>query len=140
MKELNAFDLDRYAIAEKAKRQAKVLDTNEEVVQSSRRNDEKTKKSVLMRVKGDADDYRFFPDPDIPPLHIDENWNERIRKEIPELPDARRERYVNDMDLPAYDAEVLTATKEMSDFVDETVELGADVKQASNWTNDDLQG
>src|SRR5699024_12707621 len=63
-----------------------------------------------------------------------------IRKEIPELPDARRERYVNDMDLPAYDAEVLTATKEMSDFFEETVELGADVKQASNWIMGDLQG
>ena len=140
LKNLNSFAFVRDGIAEEAKRQAKVLDANEEVVQSSRRYDEKTKKSVLMRVKGDADDYRFFPDPDIPPLHIDENWKERIRKEIPELPDARRERYVNDMDLPAYDAEVLTATKEMSDFFEETVELGADVKQASNWIMGDLQG
>lgn len=140
LKNLNSFAFVRDGIAEEAKRQAKVLDANEEVVQSSRRYDEKTKKSVLMRVKGDADDYRFFPDPDIPPLHIDENWKERIRKEIPELPDARRERYVNDMNLPAYDAEVLTATKEMSDFFEETVELGADVKQASNWIMGDLQG
>src|SRR5699024_1363987 len=111
-----------------------------EVVQSSRRYDEKTKKSVLMRVKGDADDYRFFPDPDIPPLHIDENWKERIRKEIPELPDAPRERYVNAMDLPAYDAVVLTATKVIADYYKETVELDADVKQASNWIMGDLQG
>src|SRR5699024_5782029 len=109
LKNLNSYFYAREGIAYEAMRQAIVLDANEEVVQSSRRYDEKTKKSVLMRVRGYADDYRIYPDPDIPPLHIDENWKERIRKEIPELPDARRERYVNDMDLPAYDAEVLTA-------------------------------
>src|SRR5699024_3483869 len=116
LKNLKSFALVRDGIAEEAKRQAKVLDANEEVVQSSRRYDEKTKKYVLMRVKGDENEYRIFPELNIPTIHINENWKERIRKEIPELPDARRLRYVNDMDLPAYDAEVLTATKEMSDF------------------------
>src|SRR5690625_6110040 len=79
LKNLNSFAFVRDGIAEEAKRQAKVLDANEDVVQSSRRYDEKTKKSVLMRVKGDADDYRFFPDSDIRPLHIDENCKERIK-------------------------------------------------------------
>lgn len=82
----------------------------------------------------------FFPDPDIPPLHIDEEWKERVRKEIPELPDARRARYIEEMDLPAYDAQVLTATKEMADFFEETVDHGADVKQVSNWLMGDLLG
>lgn len=140
LKNLNSFAFVRDGIAEEVKRQAKVLDAGEEVQQASRRYDEKTKKSVLMRIKGDADDYRFFPDPDIPPLHIDEEWKERIRKEIPELPDARRARYIEEMDLPAYDAEVLTATKEMADFFEETVGHGVDVKQVSNWLMGDLLG
>lgn len=140
LKNLNSFAFVRDGIAEEVKRQAKVLDAGEEVQQASRRYDEKTKKSVLMRIKGDADDYRFFPDPDIPPLHIDEEWKERVRKEIPELPDARRARYIEEMDLPAYDAQVLTATKEMADFFEETVDHGADVKQVSNWLMGDLLG
>src|SRR5699024_164753 len=90
------------------------------------------------RVKDDADDYRFFEDPDLVPLYIDDEWKERIRKEIPELPDARKARYIKDLDLPAYDAEVLTATKEMADFFEQTVDLGADVKQISNWLMGDL--
>lgn len=91
-----------------------------------------------MRVKGDADDYRFLPDPDLVPIFIDEDWKERIRKEIPELPDARRARYTSELDLPAYDAGVLTATIQMADFFEETVALGADVKQASNWIMGDI--
>lgn len=93
-----------------------------------------------MRVKSDADDYRFLPDPDLVPLYIDEEWKERIRKEIPELPDARRKRYVEELDLPEYDAGVITATKEMADFFEETVKLGADVKQASNWLMGEVSG
>lgn len=140
LKNLNSFAYVRDGIAEEAKRQAKMLDKGEVIQQETRRYDDKTKKSILMRIKGDADDYRFFPDPDIPPLHIDENWKERIRQEIPELPDARRARYIKEMSLPAYDAQVLTATKEMADFFEETVELGADVKQASNWLMGELLG
>src|SRR5699024_12263490 len=86
-----------------------------------------------MRVKDSADDYRFLPDPDIVPLHISEEWIERVRAEIPELPDARKQRYVEEFDLPAYDAEVLPATIEMANFFEEAVAEGADAKQASNW-------
>lgn len=140
LKNLNSFAFVRDGIAYEEKRQAKVLDEGGVIEQETRRYDDKSKKSILMRVKGDADDYRFFPDPDIPPLHIDDEWIERIRKEIPELPDARKTRYVKELDLPAYDAEVLTATIEMADFFEETVRLGADVKQASNWLMGDLLG
>ena len=86
-----------------------------------------------MRVKEAADDYRFINDPDLPEMHIDDEWKARIRAEIPELPDARKERYIEELDLPAYDAMVLTLTKEMSDFFEATVEAGADAKLASNW-------
>ena len=69
----------------------------------------------------------------LPEVHIDEEWKARIRAEIPELPDARKDRYINELDLPAYDAMVLTLTKEMSDFFEATVNAGADPKLASNW-------
>ncbi|MER2035618.1 MAG: Asp-tRNA(Asn)/Glu-tRNA(Gln) amidotransferase GatCAB subunit B, partial [Mammaliicoccus vitulinus] len=78
-------------------------------------------------------DYRYFPEPDLVPLYVDDEWKERVRKTIPDLPDVRKERYVNDLGLPAYDAHVLTLTKEMSDFFEEAIKHGADVKLTSNW-------
>lgn len=138
LKNLNSFAFVRSGLEHEEVRQAKVLSSGGIIEQETRRYDEKTKKTILMRVKGDADDYRFLPDPDLVPLHIDEEWKERIRQEIPELPDARKERYVADMDLSAYDAGVLTATIEMADFFEQTVKIGADVKLTANWLMGDL--
>ena len=87
----------------------------------------------MMRIKEGADDYRYFPEPDLVHFHIDDEWKERVRAEIPELPDARKKRYVDELGLPAYDAMVLTLTKEMSDFFEEVLAAGADAKLASNW-------
>jgi aspartyl-tRNA(Asn)/glutamyl-tRNA(Gln) amidotransferase subunit B len=84
-------------------------------------------------VKEGSSDYRYFPEPDIPRFAIDDEWIERVRETLPEMPQSRRARYMNDLGLPEYDAMVLTLTKEMSDFFDQTVEAGADAKQASNW-------
>src|SRR5699024_5953671 len=109
-----------------------------EILQETRRYDEKTRETILMRVKDNADDYRFFLEPDLMPLHIDEEWKERVRAEIPELPDARKKRYVEDIGLPAYDAEVLTSTKAMADFFEAAVKEDVDVKQVSNWLMGDL--
>ena len=86
-----------------------------------------------MRVKEGSSDYRYFPEPDIPNLEIDDAWVERVRQSIPEMPKARRLRYVNELGLPEYDAMVLTQTKEMSDFFEEMLNKKADAKQASNW-------
>ena len=86
-----------------------------------------------MRVKEGSDDYRYFPEPDLVKLHIDDEWKARVRAEIPELPDARKARYVSEFGLPAYDAAVLTQTITMADFFESTVKAGADAKQASNW-------
>ncbi|MBD7908484.1 Asp-tRNA(Asn)/Glu-tRNA(Gln) amidotransferase subunit GatB [Sporosarcina gallistercoris] len=133
LKNLNSFNFVRRGIANEVERQEKLLLTGEKIVQQTRRYDEATGQTVLMRVKGSANDYRFINDPDLPEIVIDEDWIERVRAEIPELPDARKNRYVNELDLPAYDAHVLTLTKEMSDFFDETVKAGADAKLASNW-------
>src|SRR5690606_11091728 len=83
--------------------------------------------------KEGSDDYRYFPEPDLVELYIDDEWKERVRASIPELPDQRKERYMNELGLPAHDAKVLTLTKEMADFFEATVEEGADAKLASNW-------
>ena len=69
-----------------------------------------------MRVKEGSDDYRYFPEPDLVELYIDDEWKQRVKDSIPELPDERRKRYIEELGLPAYDAKVLTLTKEMSDF------------------------
>lgn len=138
LKNLNSFAFVRDALEHEEKRQAKILSEGGSLEQETRRYDEKSKKTILMRVKNDADDYRFLPDPDIVPLTISDEWLERVRQEIPELPDERRERYVNELGLSEYDAGVITATIEMADFFEATVELGADAKQAANWLMGDL--
>ncbi|MFC4401672.1 Asp-tRNA(Asn)/Glu-tRNA(Gln) amidotransferase subunit GatB [Gracilibacillus xinjiangensis] len=133
LKNLNSFSFVQKGLEFEEKRQREVLLNGGEILQETRRYDEKTKETILMRVKEGSDDYRYFPEPDLVPLYIDDAWKERIRAEIPELPDARLARYVKDLDLPAYDAGVLTSTKEMSDFFEATIAAGADAKQASNW-------
>ncbi|ERL64211.1 Asp-tRNA(Asn)/Glu-tRNA(Gln) amidotransferase subunit GatB [Schleiferilactobacillus shenzhenensis] len=133
LKNLNSFAHVRDGLAYEEKRQAQVLMAGGEIRQETRRFDEPTGTTILMRVKEGSDDYRYFPEPDIPPFHIGQEWIDEIQKEIPEMPDKRRDRYVNDYGLPEYDAGVLTATKEMSDFFDATVKAGAPAKQAANW-------
>ncbi|MGD6817954.1 Asp-tRNA(Asn)/Glu-tRNA(Gln) amidotransferase subunit GatB [Metabacillus sp. 84] len=133
LKNLNSFNFVRKGLEHEEKRQAEVLLSGGIIEQETRRFDESTGKTLLMRVKEGSDDYRYFPEPDLVSLYIDEEWKERIRAEIPELPDERKARYVSDLGLPAYDAMVLTLTKEMSDFFEATVKTGADAKQASNW-------
>ena len=86
-----------------------------------------------MRDKEDAQDYRYFPEPDLPPIHISDEWVAQVKDSIPEMPDVRRKRYVNDWGITEYDAGVLTQTKEMSDFYEATVAAGADAKLAANW-------
>jgi aspartyl-tRNA(Asn)/glutamyl-tRNA(Gln) amidotransferase subunit B len=133
LKNLNSFNFVRKGLEHEIVRQEKVLLSGGIIEQETRRFDETTGKTILMRVKEGSDDYRYFPEPDLVLLHIDEEWKERVRAQIPELPDARKKRYVEDMGLPAYDAMVLTLTKEMSDYFEATVGAGADIKQASNW-------
>ncbi|PZG36747.1 Asp-tRNA(Asn)/Glu-tRNA(Gln) amidotransferase GatCAB subunit B [Listeria ivanovii] len=133
LKNLNSFNNVRKGIEYEEKRQAEVLLSGGIIEQETRRFEEATGKTSLMRIKEGSDDYRYFPEPDLVDLFIDEAWKERIRAEIPELPDKRQIRYINDLCLPAYDAMVLTLTKEMSDFFEATIKAGADAKQASNW-------
>lgn len=138
LKNLNSFAYVRDGLEHEEVRQAKILSEGGSLDQETRRYDERSKKTILMRVKDDAEDYRFMPDPDVVPLAISDEWIERIRQEIPELPDARKQRYIEELDLSAYDAEVITATIEMADFFEETVAHGADEKLVANWLMGDL--
>ncbi|WP_163653709.1 Asp-tRNA(Asn)/Glu-tRNA(Gln) amidotransferase subunit GatB [Listeria sp. PSOL-1] len=133
LKNLNSFNNVRRGIEFEEKRQAEVLMAGGVIMQETRRYEEATGKTTLMRVKEGSDDYRYFPEPDLVDLYIDDAWKERIRTEIPELPDKRKARYISNLGLPPYDAMVLTLTKEMSDFFEEAVAIGAEPKQASNW-------
>ncbi|WP_339148754.1 MULTISPECIES: Asp-tRNA(Asn)/Glu-tRNA(Gln) amidotransferase subunit GatB [unclassified Sutcliffiella] len=133
LKNLNSFNFVQKGLEYEVIRQEQVLSSGGVIEQETRRYDESTKETVLMRVKEGSDDYRYFPEPDLVAIHIDDDWKERVRADIPTLPDERKKRYVDELGLPAYDAQVLTITKEMSDFFEGTVEAGADAKLASNW-------
>ncbi|WP_017185510.1 Asp-tRNA(Asn)/Glu-tRNA(Gln) amidotransferase subunit GatB [Alkalibacillus haloalkaliphilus] len=138
LKNLNSFNFVQKGLEFEQVRQEKVLRQGGEILQETRRYDEKTKETILMRVKEGSDDYRYFPEPDLVKLYIDDEWKEKVRQSIPELPDSRRARYVNELGLDEYDAGVLTNTKEMSDFFEATIDQGADAKQATNWLMGDI--
>lgn len=121
-------------------RQAEILDDGGEVVQETRRWDEGQGKTFSMRGKEEAHDYRYFPDPDLVTLHIDQAWKDRIRASIPELPDARKARYASDYGLPEYDAGVITSSKALADLFENSLEYTKDAKAVSNWIMGDLLG
>ncbi|MGY3782285.1 Asp-tRNA(Asn)/Glu-tRNA(Gln) amidotransferase subunit GatB [Gemella taiwanensis] len=133
LKNLNSFTFVKKGLEYEEKRQEQVILSGGKIDQETRRFDETTGTTKLMRVKEGSDDYRYFPEPDIVPMIISDEWMKEVRKAIPELPDARQRRYQEELGLPAYDAHVLTLTKEMSDMFEQTVALGADPKLASNY-------
>lgn len=133
LKNLNSMTNVRKGLAFEEKRQTKVLLSGGIIEQETRRFDESTSETLLMRVKEGSSDYRYFPEPDIPRFVIDDTWIEKIRQTLPEMPAERRQRYTETLGLPEYDAMVLTLSKTMSDFFEATLSEGADSKQASNW-------
>ncbi|PSL47058.1 aspartyl/glutamyl-tRNA(Asn/Gln) amidotransferase subunit B [Salsuginibacillus halophilus] len=133
LKNLNSFANVQKGLAYEEKRQEAELLSGGEILQETRRWDDAKKETVLMRVKEGSDDYRYFPEPDLVTLYVDDEWKQTIGEDIPELPDARRERYIHDLNLPAYDAGVVTQVKAISDYFEEMVAQGADAKQAANW-------
>ncbi|MDQ0254051.1 aspartyl-tRNA(Asn)/glutamyl-tRNA(Gln) amidotransferase subunit B [Evansella vedderi] len=133
LKNLNSFAYVQKGLAFEEVRQAEVLNSGGEILQETRRWDENNNETLLMRVKEGSDDYRYFPDPDLVDFYIDEAWKEKVRGQIPELPDARRTRYVEELDLPEYDAGVLTQEKSMSDFFEACLQAGGPAKPVSNW-------
>ncbi len=138
LKNLNSLNFVRKGLAFEEKRQTKLLLSGGSLQQETRRFDEASGETVLMRVKEGSSDYRYFPEPDIPNFEIDNAWVDKIRESLPEMPKDRRQRYINELGIPEYDAKVLTLSKEMSDFFEETIQQGADAKQASNWLMGDV--
>ncbi|WP_240376038.1 Asp-tRNA(Asn)/Glu-tRNA(Gln) amidotransferase subunit GatB [Bacillus piscicola] len=133
LKNLNSFANVQKGLEFEEKRQEQELLSGGEILQETRRWDDAKKETILMRVKEGSDDYRYFPEPDLVSLYIDDSWKQKIKEQIPELPDARKARYMADYDLSEYDAGVITQSKDMSDFFQESINQGADPKQAANW-------
>lgn len=133
LKNLNSFTFVEKGIAYEERRQEKVLLSGGQVEQETRRYNDATKTTTLMRGKEGSDDYRYFPEPDIIKLKIDDAWIDRLQAEIPELPDSRQKRYVEELGLTDYDAMVLTQQKTMSDYFEAATAGDADPKLVANW-------
>ncbi|WP_062309842.1 Asp-tRNA(Asn)/Glu-tRNA(Gln) amidotransferase subunit GatB [Alicyclobacillus sendaiensis] len=140
LKNMNSFRFVQRALEYEVERQRERYESGEPVVQETRRFDEATQTTVSMRTKEEAHDYRYFPEPDLVDLDIDDAWLERIRASLPELPSAKRRRYVDELGLPPYDAGVLTSDPKMAAYYEAVVAAGADAKQASNWVMSDVSG
>jgi aspartyl-tRNA(Asn)/glutamyl-tRNA(Gln) amidotransferase subunit B len=133
IKNLNSFRFMQEAIEFEIRRQIALIEDGGTVVQETRLYDPDRHETRSMRGKEDAQDYRYFPDPDLPPLVIDDAWIARVKESMPELPEAKRQRYVAAYRLPASDAVSLTATSLLSAAFEDAVEAGADPKMAANW-------
>ena len=133
MKNLNSFKAIARAIEGEQARQIDLLEEGRPVIQETRRWDDNKGESYPMRSKEDAQDYRYFPDPDLPPVEISDAWMEEIRDSLPELQPAKKARYMEEFKLPAYDASILTESMKLADLFEETVALGANPKKVSNW-------
>ncbi|HJX52233.1 MAG TPA: Asp-tRNA(Asn)/Glu-tRNA(Gln) amidotransferase subunit GatB [Polyangia bacterium] len=134
LKNINSFKHVREAIEHEIRRQAAVLDRGEAVVQETRLWDPDRGLSKSMRSKEHAHDYRYFPEPDLPPLAVDQDWIERAGKSLPELPEARYRRYTGDLGLSAQDAGVLSSEREIADYFDAAGKASAaPAKKLANW-------
>jgi aspartyl-tRNA(Asn)/glutamyl-tRNA(Gln) amidotransferase subunit B len=133
MKNLNSFKAIARAIESERARQIELIEEGKKVIQETRRWDDNKEYSYPMRSKEDAQDYRYFPDPDLPPLQIPDEWIARLKAAQPELRDEKRARYKTEYEIPEYDADIITGSKRMADIFEQTVALGAAPKKVSNW-------
>lgn len=133
MKNMNSFNNAVKAIQYEAKRQIRALENNEKVVQETRRWDESKGITVSMRSKEEAHDYRYFPEPDLMPVITSKERIEEIRKSLPEMPDSRLKRYIDEYKITEYDARLIVASKNMADFFEEAVKGAANKKTVANW-------
>ena len=133
MKNLNSFHAIARAIEGERNRQIDLLESGQAVVQETRRWDDAKGVSYAMRSKEDAQDYRYFPDPDLPPVCIDDGFLAEIRSRQPEFRTEKQARYKAEYDIPDYDIEIITGSKHMADLFEATVALGSQPKKVSNW-------
>lgn len=133
MKNLNSFKAIAHAIEGERARQIEILEAGKEVVQETRRWDDNKESSYAMRSKEDAQDYRYFPEPDLVPIVISDEWIEAVKARQPELRPEKLERYRREFDIPQYDAELITESKKVADLFEKTAELCGKPKKVSNW-------
>jgi len=140
LKNLNSFKHVEKALQYEINRQRELLTEGGDIVQETRLWDPDKNKTTSMRGKEEAHDYRYFPDPDLLPLVIDPKWIARITNSLPELPDEKKNRFMDQYGLPAYDAELLTSDRELADYFEDCVRIFAHPKQVSNWVMGSLLG
>lgn len=133
MKNLNSFKAIARAIEGERERQIELLEAGHPVIQETRRWDDNKETSFAMRSKEDAKDYRYFPDPDLPPVHISHGWIQELKENQPELREEKVKRYQEEYGLPAYDARLLTESRRLAELFEETVRLSGNPKTVSNW-------
>ena len=133
MKNINSFKAIARAIAYETRRQIELIEDDKRVIQETRRWDENKDATYSMRSKENAQDYRYFPEPDIPPMEITEEYLNSARAELPEMAAEKKARYVAEFGLPEYDAGMLTGQKALADFFEEAVRLGGAPKDVANW-------
>ena len=138
LKNLNSFSAVHRAIAYEIKRQIIMKESGERIVQETRGWNDDTRESYLMRTKENADDYRYFPEPDLLPVNFTDEEIDEIRKGLPELPEARRTRFVNDYSLTPYDAHVLTLEQDISEYFDAAAKSSKAPKLVANWIISEL--
>jgi len=139
LKNMNSYRFIQQAIEYEARRQIEILENGGKVDQETRLFDTSTGETRSMRSKEDAHDYRYFPDPDLLPLELEQDWVEKIRANLPELPDQKKQRFIESYGLTSYDAGVLAADYERADYF-EAVAKGRDGKMAVNWVANELFG
>jgi aspartyl-tRNA(Asn)/glutamyl-tRNA(Gln) amidotransferase subunit B len=140
VKNLNSFRFLKMALQYEIRRQVELIESGGTVVQETRLYNADTGQTVGMRSKEHAHDYRYFPEPDLVPLRVSELWLHQVRSSLPELPQDRRDRFVNEYGLRVYDAEVLTSTRSTGDYFEEAVKVSGDGKATANWVVGDLMG
>ena len=138
LKNMNSFRNVQRAIEYEIKRQTHILDNDEKVIQQTRLWDTGKNETIPMRTKEEAHDYRYFPDPDLVPIVVNDEWIEKIRKDLPELPDEKRKRFVKQYRIPEYDAGVLTSSRPLADYYEQCVEMFPQPKTTSNWIMGDI--
>ncbi|MGR2737700.1 Asp-tRNA(Asn)/Glu-tRNA(Gln) amidotransferase subunit GatB [Billgrantia sp. Q4P2] len=140
IKNVNSFRFVERAIAYEVERQIELLEDGGKVVQETRLFDPERDETRSMRTKEEANDYRYFPCPDLLPVVLDKAYIDHLRDNLPELPADKRTRFENELGLSAYDASVLSATREMADYFEEVKDVCGDAKQAANWVQGELSG
>lgn len=138
MKNMNSFKAIQRAIEYEAQRQIDVLEDGGQVIQETRRWDDSKGVSTAMRSKEDAQDYKYFPEPDLPPIEISDEYIERVKNSLPELPEAKKQRYMAELGLPEYDTNIITGSVHLVRLFEKTVEITKDPKESANWIMGDL--